>query len=417
MKYAEHREPLKNSFSLSNIEDTEKQRLFLEYLDSALGSYRESSTGCSYYDTSGDYIDESVISINKDNIFGSLLIRIVASESDELKSIEFESQGSDLIDKLFNKLIVDSLASALGAKKIKFFRRVWFCYIGERLDGEYWFGRNLRIAPVDPEDPNPHFMSAERYISIDLNVEAIDAFSASAIARNIGSRWAARFSLILDLGIYAPSYEHRWTISESNTSACELRQLGYWYNGPRIEEMPRKGKVCQPGKYEHSLHHHIRFVGESVKFPSEARKLIAALDRCDSKTQSSFDNCAFLYQLALTAGSTLPTVKLSYLVASIDALCKSDTTYTDPSSFIRHYANSMHDIEHLLNFMHGSVRSAHFHAGEFAFDEFDQKPRISIYSGSLNRQSNHRYDECLKLIRCAIANWAGIKITEFPAMS
>jgi hypothetical protein len=243
-----------------------------------------------------------------------------------------------------------------------------------------------------------------------MNVEAIDVHGAIVSANNRANLLAARLSLVLNIGIYSPSNEHRWTIPEDFESPCELRQLGYIYKGSQLTELPRKGKICKPGKFEHSMRYRIRYLGETIKFPEETRKLISAIDNSDSRIVTAFDNCAFLYQLALNAGKYLPTVEISYLVAAIDALCKAEVTFRDPSSFIRHYASPTHDINHLLNFMRRSVRSAHFHAGEFPFGEFEQTRHLRIYSGSSKRMSKHRYRECIKLIRAALANWAAIKI-------
>lgn len=417
MQEQQMRQSFKNTISLSNIEDPAKQRLFLEYLDAALGQYSDSSGGSNHYDENGDYVDETALNVKLQEGSGTLHIRIIAADDDNLKSIEYESPDSEATEKLANTLIIESLGNALGAKKKPFFRRVWFCYIGEHLDGEYWLGSNIRIAPVDPEDPNPQFSSSERYISIDMNVEAIDVHGAIVIANNRANLIAARLSLILNVGIYSPSSEHRWTIPEDHDSPCERRQLGYRYNGPLLAELPRKGDICKLGKFEHSMHYRIPYFGETIKFPVETRKLISAIDDSDSRTATAFDNCAFLYQLALNAGKYLPTVKISYLVAAIDALCKAEVEFRDPSSFVRHYAMPTHDIDHLLNFMHRSVRSAHFHSGEFPFGEFEQTRRLNIYSGSSKRMSEHRYRECIKLIRAALANWAAIKIESYTSLS
>lgn len=410
MQEQKKHDTLKNVILLSNIEDLAKQRLFLEYLDAALRRHSDSSGGSNHYDEDGNYIDESAFNVNLEEGSGTLHIRITASDDDSLISIEFESLDSEAVEKFTNKLIIESLGNALGAKKKAFFRRVLFCYVGEQLDGEYWLGSNVRVAPVDPEDPNPQFANAERYISIDINVEAIDVHGAIVTANNQANILAARLSLILNIGIYSPSSEHRWTVPEDFKSPCELRQLGYFNRGPELKEMPRKGKTCKSGKFEHSMHYRVRCLGESYKFPEETRKLISAIDKSDSRTVTAFNNCTFLYQLALNAGRYMPTVRISYLVAAIDALCKAETKFRDPSSFIRHYALPTHDIEHLLDFMHGSVRSAHFHAGDFPFGEFEQTRHLTIYSGSSRRMSEHRFRECIKLVRAALANWAAIKI-------
>jgi hypothetical protein len=199
MQEQQARESLKNLISLSNIEDPAKQRLFLEYLDAALSQHSDSSGGNNHYDGNGDYVDESAINIKLNDGSGTLYIRITATDDDNLKSIEFESPESDAVEKLANALIIESLGNALGAKKKPFFRRVWFCYIGEQLDGEYWLGTNVRVAPVDPDDPNPQFANSERYISIDINVDAIDIHGAIVSATNRANILAARLSLILNL--------------------------------------------------------------------------------------------------------------------------------------------------------------------------------------------------------------------------
>ncbi|MDH1730170.1 hypothetical protein N5F00_11765 [Pseudomonas chengduensis] len=411
------RQYFKNIISLSNIEDPAKQRLFLEYLDAALSQHSDSSGGSNHYDETGDYVDESTLSVKLNDCSSTLHIRIIATDDDKLKSIEFESPDCEKTEKLANTLIIESLGNALGAKKKTFFRRVWFCYIGEQLDGEYWLGSNIRIAPVDPEDPNPQFASSERYISIDMNVEAIDVHGSIVSANNRANILAARLSLILNVGIYSPSNEHRWTIPDDFESPCELRQLGYLYKGLQLTALPRKGDICKLGKFEHSMRYRIPYWGETIKLPDETRKLISAIDRSDSRTITAFDNCAFIYQLALNAGKYLPTVKISYFVAAIEALCKAEIEFRDFSSFIRHYSLPTHNIDHLLNFMHRSVRSAHFHAGEFPFGEFEQTRQLRIYSGSSKRMTEHRYRECIKLIRAALANWAAIKIESLTSLS
>ncbi|MCY1215328.1 hypothetical protein D9M72_271710 [compost metagenome] len=403
---------LSHKIPLSNIQDPAKQRLFLEYMDVALKKYSDSSIGSNYYNEEGDYVDESAINIKLNEKTQTLYIRIIATDNDELKSIEFECPESATVEQLTNSLIIQSLGDALGAKKRFFFRQVHYCYIGERLDGEYWIGNNIRIAPVDPDDPNPQFANTERYISIDLSVEAIDEYSAIAIANNRANRLAARLSLILNLGLYRPTNEYRWTLPEDLKGPSEIRALGYIAPGPGLDNLPRKGKVCKLGEYEHTIHYRTRYLGELIKFPTETRKLITAVDKSAHQLITAFDNCALLYQLALNAGRNMPSVQLSYLVASIDALSKSEKTNKSFGAFIRHYSHATHNIDHLIDFMHNSVRSAHFHAGEFPFGEFNQQSDIRIYRGSAKRISEHRFSESKKLIRTALANWAAILINE-----
>lgn len=397
------------SIDLSVITNPAQQRYFIEHLDSTLRKHSSSSTGCSYFSKAGDHINDSSIAITTNGTNETLQLRIIATDKDHLKLIEFECPESSKAEEFFHSLITQSLVNTLGVTTKKFFKRVQYCYIGEQLDGEYWI-KNIRIAPVNPSDPTPCRYDIERYISLDMEVDAIDEQDAWSIASFKADKLVAKLSMIADIGFYKPTSEHRWFIPEDNHGASELRQLGYFGHGPVIEKMPRKGKLCKAGLFEGSMHSRMRYVGDSLKFPVETRKLLSAIESKPVNLNSALENSALLYQFALNAGRYSRTVTLSYLVASIDALCKAENTYKNFGSFLRHYAQPTHNIDHLINFMHGDVRSAHFHVGEFPFGEFNLKKTTTIFKSSVDKVTDHRYNECKKIIRHAISNWAVLLI-------
>jgi hypothetical protein len=393
------------NIDLSVIKNPAQQRHFIEHLDSTIRKHSNNFTGCSYFDESGDHINKSSIIIRIDDTDNVLQLKITSTEKDLLKLIEFECPESPKTEEFAHSLITQSLVNTLGAATIKFFRRIQYCYIGEQLDGEYWI-KNTRIAPVNPSDPSPLRCDIERYISLDMEVDAIDEQDAWSIASYKADKLIAKLSLITDVGFYKPTVEHRWFIPEDPNGPSELRQLGYFGHGPEMTKMPRKGRACNAGSFEGTMRSTLRYIGDSLKLPIETRKLLSAMETKPENQNSAFENSALLYQFGLNAGRYSRTVKLSYFVASIDALCKSESTHNEFGSFLRHYAQSPHSIDHLINYMHGDVRSAHFHAGEFPFGEFNLKKRTTIFQSSIDKITDHRYGECHKIIRHAITNWA-----------
>lgn len=394
---------------LSVINNPAQQRYFIEHLDSTLRKHSNNSTGRSYYDESGDHINESSIIININNSDDVLQLRITSTDKDHLKSIEFQCTESPKTEEFAHSLITQSLVNTLGIATTKFFRRVQYCYIGEQLDGEYWI-KNTRIAPINPSDPTPFRCDVERYISLDMEVNAIDEQDAWSIAGYKADKLIAKLSMITDTGFYKPTLEQRWFIPEDPNGPSELRQLGYFGHGPEITKMPRKGRLCKAGLVEGSMRSTMRYIGDSLKLPIETRRLLSALETKSANQNIAFENSALLYQFGLNAGRYSRTVKLSYLVASIDALCKAESTHNKFGKFLRHYAQATHSIDHLINFMHRDVRSAHFHAGEFPFGEFSLKKPTTIFKSSVDKISDHNFTECHKIIRYAISNWAALLI-------
>lgn len=399
------------NIDLSVIKNPAQQRYFIEHLDSILRKHSSNSTGVSYFNDSGDHINESSIIINIDNTEEVLQLKITSTDKDHLKLIEFQCPESPKAEEFAHSLITQSLVNTLGVATTKFFRRIQYCYIGEQLDGEYWI-RNTRIAPINPSDPSPLRYDIERYISLDMEVDAIDEQDAWSIASYKADKLIAKISILTDVGFYKPTIEHRWFIPENINDPSELRQLGYFGHGPEISKMPRKGKVCNAGSFEGSMRSTMRCIGDSLKLPIETRKLLSAMESKPANQSGAFENSALLYQFGLNAGRYSRTVKLSYFVASIDALCKAECTHNEFGKFLRHYAQPAHNIDHLINFMHGDVRSAHFHAGEFPFGEFTLKKTTRIFKSSVDKINDRRYDECHKIIRHAISNWAILLINE-----
>jgi hypothetical protein len=141
------------------------------------------------------------------------------------------------------------MAAPMADRRLPFFKRSLFYYVGPQLDGEYWLGP-VRFAPVWPDDDEPHAINVERAVSIDQVVLGIDQMDAWALARESSVRLAARLSLLLDQGLSDPSHDKLWVWPVKDAAPAErsLRaQHGIYGYGPELTEMPKKGAVCRPG--------------------------------------------------------------------------------------------------------------------------------------------------------------------------
>ncbi len=394
---------------LNEITSEAQKRLFIKYLDALIQKNTVKSFGSSYYHDE-KHVNESQIELKLNDVASTVLIRIVSSEDGNLEYIEYGTLSSQDCCGYIKDLILNALMQALSSAKETFYRNYRYCYIGPQLDGEYWI-KGMRIAPVQCEENTKGWGNIERYISIELEVEAIDDSDANAVGNKLADVCAARLSLLLDIGIYPPRSEHKWFLSEALSEPSILRQTGFYGYGHTLKRMPRKKEFCQPGQFYKTAHPYLRYMGDVLKLPTETRKLFTSLERSSDSIKRAFNQCCFMYQLALTAGRYYPTVELSYLVAAVEALAKSeqDKSNSHFGAFVRNYSCSKNDVSHLIDFMHGPVRSAHFHAGEFIGGEYDYERMSTIHFSNASRELNeHNFRECRKLLRYSIANWIAI---------
>ncbi|WP_429233031.1 hypothetical protein [Aeromonas salmonicida] len=400
---------------LNEIASEAQKRLFIKYLDALIQKNTIKSFGSSYY-YDEKHVNESQIELELNGGLATVLIRIISSGDGNLECIEYDTLFGENFCGYIKELILKALMQALSSAKGTFYRRYHYCYIGPQLDGEYWI-KKMRIAPVHFEENTKGWGNIERYISIEFEVEAIDESDANAVGNKMADICAARLSFLLDIGIYPPRNEHKWFLSEALSEPSILRQTGFYGYGHQLKRMPRKKEFCQAGQFHKTVHPYLRYTGDVLKLPTETRKLFTSLEGTSDSIQRAFNQCCFLYQLALTAGRYYPTVELSYLVAAVEALAKSERDKSNQhfSAFVRSYSGAKNDVSHLTDFMHGSVRSAHFHAGEFIGGEYDHERMSTIHFSNVSQEENeHNFRECRKLLRYSIANWVTILIANPP---
>lgn len=396
---------------LKTIENEHRKSLFINHLDSLIQTYQHSSFGRSYVDSNKHFVNETQIQLSIDSLDGTVLVRIVSDLKNRLLYIEYEALNNDVLTDKLTEIIQTALLKSLGSVEKRFYRKFHYTYFGEQLDGEYWI-KGVRVAPVYHDEETKQLANIERYFSIELEVDAIDDNDANAISNRIADVYAARLSLLLDVGISPPRSEHKWFVSENYVEPSILRQTGYYGYDHKLNRMPKKKEMCKLGDYYKSLHPYLHYAGNTLKLPTETRRMFSALEKSEQSFQSAFNKCCFLYQQALTGGRYYPTVELSYLVAAIDALAKCESgKLKNFGDFVRYYSGADENIEGFISFMHGTVRSAHFHAGEFSIGEYSYARLSTIrYSNINNKMLEHNYKTCRKLIRNSIANWCQLLI-------
>src|SRR5262249_31806122 len=141
------------------------------------------------------------------------------------------------------EFVTSVLTTTLSETRQKYFQRTFLYYIGPQLDGEYWLP-GYRFAPAYPADPSPILINAERVVTVDQNVLAIDKENAFVLADAAARRHSARLSLLLNKGLYGAEHAQRWVwpVVDGVPATESVRyQLGFYHSASQLSEMPRKG--------------------------------------------------------------------------------------------------------------------------------------------------------------------------------
>lgn len=394
-----------------NLASGSRQRDFLDYLNSALRARMPNRSGTAGGLADGSFFSQITGAFSVDQSHVELTWRLQKAADGTLASLSVQATDSSVSSQSWQtaarEFVMSVLTATVAAKRERFFRRSLFYYIGPQLDGEYWL-QGYRFAPVFPGDPKPHLINAERVVSIDQDIEALDDMHAHALAEESSRRHAARLSLLLNVGLYRQEQSMRWVLpisGDQSESKSVCRHLGFSHPDAVLTAMPEKGKACSLGAYTGSLATPYRVAGKLHSLPREARKILHGVDQADPLVTVAFDRAARLYQVAVVCGHLFPSVGLAYRVAAVEAMSTADKTCNGFSEFMRRYITSRTDFDDILDYLYGNVRSGHFHGGEFPMGEFSRPGYFDALMDmdTMERDSVHR--ACYELTREAIVNW------------
>lgn len=389
------------------------QKLFLEYLNSELNKHMDSVQGSHYVDDEGFFINKMQTKFREKNGQAALDWIIRISSAGVLENVVISS--TDLVDdetqgewvSIVNDIFQSTLCRAFMQQRKKFFRRRIFYYFGQQLDGEYWLA-GARLAPIIISDFDlPIVLSMERVVALDFYVDAIDDNDAIYLASEFSRRWAARFSLLLDVDFYECPSEQVWVTNFDTRQSMRINR-GY-SDGPYPNEMPRKGECCKLGNYAPLTN--LRFSTELLQMPSEARRFFRKLECLPTPVQDAFDGAARLYQIGLSLNKRFPSAALAYRVAAIDALQQVEKGCKGFSQFMRKYLSSEQQDEEVFEFLYSKIRSAHFHAGIFDLGEFSIQRFMDIFQDQDAAKKTYMRFKGREATRQALLNWI-LKILE-----
>lgn len=394
-----------------NIPRGAKQRSFLDYLNAALRERMPSGTGTTRPRDDGLIESEFIGAFRAGDGSVPLCFKAVREESGALLRIEVDATAETSTDVEWaspvQEFMHSVMAAAFAENKTLFFRRVCFSYIGSRLDGEYWIS-GWRFAPIWPGDDST-LINAERVVSFDTNIDAVDMFHASRVAVCAAKRLAARMSLLLNVGLFAPANEVRWGLLTTGMSiegdASRRFMAGFAMPSTDLVEMPKKGAACPLGHFTGSLNDRYRTAGENLCLPKEARRILRSIDDAEPRVVAAFDHACRLYQVAATLRATFPSVASAYRVAAIDAAVGGAGTRAAFARFIRQYVKSREDLEPVITFLWRDIRSAHFHGGSFPLGEYDERAFFDMLPDTEGMQFANTYSLSATVAREALVNW------------
>lgn len=149
----------------------------------------------------------------------------------------------------------------------------------------------------------------------------------------------------------------------------------------------------------------IHYLNEKILIPKQLRKYfnkINELKNTSYEQYKHFRSACRLYNKSCILGYSGATIEISYLVASIEALSKTeaDNTMRNFSKFCKKYCG---DVDRKLIEFAYAIRSKHFHLGEFEFGEYN----IDINpSANVEFVKRHKvYTEIKSILRMAIITW------------
>lgn len=138
---------------------------------------------------------------------------------------------------------------------------------------------------------------------------------------------------------------------------------------------------------------------EEIIVPTDIRKYFKNISNLERSKKEAFLSCCRMYNIALTIGKNQPTLEQSYKICAIEALSKFEKlSFSD--FMVKH---SKDDFDKKLSDYFYSVRSSHFHAGRFYFDEYSMNMQREIAFSFQEKTDD--YFNFSRYIRIAIVNW------------
>ncbi|TKJ92950.1 hypothetical protein PaeCFBP13512_06275 [Paenibacillus sp. CFBP13512] len=360
---------------------------------------------------------------------------------------------NDLELYIYKNIQIKLLNSVYKENSSKYTVRVYKCIFNKTtIKGVYTinWGNKIQMFPLMDFEKDESF--SEHIIVFDVEVRAVNLDQARSMAYNIVSDFTAFLSLLIDVGFQDLRSKYmnflmkdnfgRLQASRYRTGAYD-KELGLYikdnFYGITPEDKPGydygpiyllpeemktkvtyqidsdafledkfknreiKKKSTMKNEYLEGSFAEIHNPYNSIKVPRKIREYFREIKQLEEKNVNKYEffrNASRIYALAKNIEQFNETSAISYMVASVEALGKSEKMSF--SEICRKYLGEDVDLK-LLDYLYGNVRSGHFHSGEFAFLEYEvnfNRSMDSLYTNLIrkNRQAK-------KSLRKVLVSW------------
>ena len=389
----------------------------------------------------------------QDDLFKSAQIKTVDSNS-ELNEYDLQIYLMDLFEQI--------IISDYNGKTESYVIRNYYSYFNSSpfdLDIVINTKNKVRIHTIN--SPSRGEPLTEEILEIDTKVEAINLKHAQSIAYTITKNACAYLSVLLDVGFEEITSNYRIflrrgfdsiiveryrtgflddtinvIVKDNMQGLKSLKDKGFenfwdgsittFFSADKNDFSKSSKLVLQLSKNPEleetfktlSLHSEratnftrddidasMHFPNQTISVPSCIRRYYKGIEALDETCTRYFLAASRLYNLSLTACKNFPSMKLSYIVSSIETLAKSEGLKY--GEFIKKYGNNSID-EKLLDYCYGAIRCGHFHSGEFRFNEYDIN-LCAEFDDSFQEKIN-LMNRSNSMLRLCFVNWINEKI-------
>lgn len=364
--------------------------------------------------------------------------------------------------KLFyHEEVKGRLLDAVNKKKSKYtLRNYKSIYNTTPIYGYYEIHGDYKIAfhtlNIKPKDEP----LTEHIVCFDIEVEERNFEMARSLANNIIAEFCNFLSVLLDISFYEPTSkfmnfvttkyigtkkclfgerfrtafydpELKLFIKDNMNGLCPEKEVekgnfmnGYFSinpnNGYQLFQMQTgdissiektfsthriykiKERINNAEEYQEEIDIQLHFSNQPIKIPRQIRSYFRGVDKY--KKQSSekymyFRNACRLYNKSKILGMNEASIEISFLVASLEALSKTEGNMGFTNFVIKYNSDATRED---LDSLYG-IRSKLFHTGSFSFFEFDFD--VNPYSDPLYFEFQRKYILYKSILRKSFINW------------
>ena len=364
--------------------------------------------------------------------------------------------------KLFyHEEIKGRLLDAVNKKKTKFtLRNYKVIYNAFPIYGYYEIHGDNKIAfhtlNIIPKDEP----LTEHVVCVDIEVEERNFESARSLANNIVAEFCNFMSVLLDISFYEPTSkfinfvitkyigaqkcfsterfrtafydpELKLFIKDNMNGLCPEKEVekGNFMNGffsinpnncsqlfqmkigdassiektfskHRIYKIKERVNVVE--EYQDKIDIKLHFPNQPIKIPRSIRSYFRGIDEYKKKSYEKykyFRNACRLYNKSKILGMNDASIEISFLVASLEALSKTEGSIGFTNFVIKYNLDATKED---LDSLYG-IRSKLFHTGSFSFLEYNFD--VNPYGDPLYFEFQRKYILYKSILRKAFINW------------